>query len=116
MSRTFDLGKTAEQIASIIRQRTPDAIVDVETDLRTGIPHEVSVTWRRLRGVDVRLRVKFYQGDGDAREAKVNVLWGSTDCSAAGAVTFARLMTDVSAIACEIDALTDGYVFTTGKE
>ena len=112
MSRTYDLSKAAEQIASIIRQRTPDAIVDV--GLGFGTP-EVSATWRRARLPEVRIFVRFTSGGESEREAKVTVLWGSTDCGAAGAVTFARLMSDVAAIACEIEALTDGCVFTTGK-
>jgi len=111
-SKTFDLGMTAEQIATIIRQRTPDAIVDV--GLGFGTP-EVSATWRRSRGVEVRLFVRFTRGEETEREAEVTVLWGSTDCGAAGAVTFARLMTDVAAVACEIEALVCGCVFTTGK-
>ena len=112
MSRTMDLGKAAEQIAGIIRQRTPDAIVDVA--LSFGTP-DVSATWRRGLAPEVRLFVCFTLGEENAREAEVRVLWGATDALPARAVTFTRLMSDVAAVACEIEALVDGCVFTAGK-
>ena len=113
MSRAMDLSKAAEQIAAIIRQRSADAIVDMA--LSFGTP-DVSATWRRGLAPEVRLFVRFTLGEENAREAEVRVLWGATDALPARTVTFARLMSDVGAIACEIEALVDGYVFTTGKE
>lgn len=110
--KTTDLSNAAEQIASIIQQRIADAIVDVA--LSFGTP-EVSATWRRGLAPEVRLIVRFTLGEENAREAEVRVLWGATDALPARAATFARLMTDVAAIACEIEALVDGCVFTAGK-
>ena len=113
MSRTMSLSKAAEQIAAIIRQRSADAIVDVEIDYSTP---EVSSTWRRGNVSEVRLRVMFRRIDSDGIfEANVITHWGGMDTIPSGAVTFARLVTDVAAIACEIEALTSGCVFTTGK-
>jgi hypothetical protein len=111
--RTWDLSKATEQIAAIIRQRSADAIVDVDTDLRTLAPGGVSATWRRARVPDVRLYVRFWRiADTAKREAEVVVSWGSVDASAAGAVAFGRLVSDVAAIACEIEVLTAGVAFT----
>ena len=110
--KTTDLSNAAEQIASIIQQRIADAIVDVA--LSFGTP-EVSATWRRGLAPEVRLIVRSTLGEENAREAEVRVLWGATDALPARAATFARLMTDVAAIACEIEALVDGCVFTAGK-